>query len=370
MAGIQMSGLASGLDTQSIISQLMAVEELPRTIITNKQAAAQARQTALQDIQTKLSSLKLATTALSSVTTWGNSQTVDSSDATKATVRTVAGAPPGGHQLVVTQLARGAQATYAYSPPATAGSVTVNGLAVDVPVGATLDQAVVAINEASYPDGQGVFAVNVNGQLAISSRTTGSASQAVVTGLGTLVGSGVAGADATGSVDGVAFTSSSNVVTDALPGVEMTLKAATDSTGISINVGNPGPSADAVVNAAKAFVSAYNSVVDAVRSRTTEARVPNPANAAHTLRPRHLDGLGERHDQQRQRRRQAHPRRGQAAIGAVDRSDRGQARAERDREQPERLRPGLQRGAVALLAGRRRDLRAPRRRGERAQRPR
>jgi flagellar hook-associated protein 2 len=280
MAGIQMSGLASGLDTQSIISQLMAVEALPRTIITNKQAAAQARQTALQDIQTKLSSLNLATTALSSVTTWGNSQTVDSSDATKATVRTVAGAPPGGHQLVVTQLARGAQATYAYSPPATAGSVTVNGLAVDVPVGATLDQAVVAINEAGYPDGQGVFAVNVNGQLAISSRTTGSASQAVVTGLGTQVGSGVAGADATGSVDGVAFTSSSNVVTAALPGVEMTLKAATDSTGISINVGNPGPSADAVVNAAKAFVSAYNSVVDAVRSRTTEARVPNPANAS------------------------------------------------------------------------------------------
>ena len=61
--------------------------------------------------------LKTATTALSSVTTWGNSQTVESTDTTKATVRTVAGASPGGHQLVVSQLARGAQATYAYSAP-------------------------------------------------------------------------------------------------------------------------------------------------------------------------------------------------------------------------------------------------------------
>jgi flagellar capping protein FliD len=34
MAGIQLSGLVSGLDTQSIISQLMAVERQPRTRIT------------------------------------------------------------------------------------------------------------------------------------------------------------------------------------------------------------------------------------------------------------------------------------------------------------------------------------------------
>jgi flagellar hook-associated protein 2 len=280
VTGIQLTGLASGLDTDSIISQLMAVEQQPRTIISNKQASAQARQTALQDIQGKLTLLKTATTALSSVSTWGNSQTVESADTTKATVRTVAGAPPGGHQLVVTQLARGAQATYTYAPPATTGSVTVNGVAVDVPVGASLDDAVTAINDADYPDGEGVFAVNVNGTLAISSRTTGAASQAVVTGLGAQSGSGLPGLDAKGTVDGVAFTSASNIVTTALPGVELTLKGATDAAGISINVGNPGPSPDNVVSTVKGFVSAYNAVVDAIRSRITEQRVPNATTTA------------------------------------------------------------------------------------------
>jgi len=39
MAGIQMSGLVSGLDTASIIDQLMKVEKLPRTKITLDQDA-------------------------------------------------------------------------------------------------------------------------------------------------------------------------------------------------------------------------------------------------------------------------------------------------------------------------------------------
>jgi flagellar hook-associated protein 2 len=274
VTGIQLTGLASGLDTESIISQLMAVESRPRTVISNKQASAQARQTALQDIQSKLTALKTANAALKSVTTWGNSQTVESADPTKATVRTVAGASPGGHQLVISQLARGAQATYTYASPATSGSVTVNGVAVAVPAGATLDAAVAAINEADYPAGKAVFAVNVNGQLAISSRTTGAAGQAAVTGLGAQSGPGLAGLDAQGTMDGAPFTSASNVVTSALPGVELTLKGITDATGTSITVGNPGPSADTVVSTVKSFVNGYNNVVDAVRSRITEKRVP------------------------------------------------------------------------------------------------
>jgi flagellar hook-associated protein 2 len=280
MTGIQLTGLGSGLDTESIITQLMAVERRPRTVISNKQASAQARQTALQDIQSKLTALKTATSALKSMTTWGNSQTVESADPTKATARAIAGASPGGHLLVVSQLARGAQATYTYASPATNGSVTVNGVAVNVPAGATLDAAVTAINDATYPAGAAVFAVNVNGQLAISSRTTGAASQAVVSGLGAQSGPGLVGLDAQGTMDGTAFTSASNVVTSALPGVELTLKGITGASGTSITVGSPGPAADTVVSTVKSFVSAYNSVVDAVRSRTTEKRVPAATTAS------------------------------------------------------------------------------------------
>lgn len=272
MAGIQLTGLASGLDTETIISQLLNAERQPRTNLTLKQTAAQAKSDALKDIASKMSSLKLAATALRSAGTWGDVQSIESADVTKVAARTVAGAAPGGHTVTVTGLARGAQSTFDYAPPAADDSIVVNGHAVALGAGATLDAAVAAING---DENAGVYAVNVGGRLAISSKTTGAASAATAT--GTMVSSGttLGGADAAFTVDGVAYTRASNVVTDALAGVELTLKGA--STGTPVTVSTPGPSKDAVVEAAKAFVNAYNATIDAIRSRTTEKRVPTAA---------------------------------------------------------------------------------------------
>ena len=50
MTGIQIMGLASGLDTESIISQVMSVESQPRTRVARQQVAVQARQDALRQI--------------------------------------------------------------------------------------------------------------------------------------------------------------------------------------------------------------------------------------------------------------------------------------------------------------------------------
>ena len=60
MAGIQLSGLVSGMDTASIIDGLMKVEKLPRNKITLDQDATTKRQTLLQEISSKLTSLKFA----------------------------------------------------------------------------------------------------------------------------------------------------------------------------------------------------------------------------------------------------------------------------------------------------------------------
>jgi flagellar hook-associated protein 2 len=275
MAGIQMTGLASGLDTETIITQLLNVERAPRTSLTLKGTAAQAKSDALKDISAKLNSLKLAATALRSAGTWGDTQSVDSGDATKVAVRTVAGAAPGGHTVTVTGLARGAQSVFDYAPPAADDTITVNGHAVALKSGASLDDAVTAING---DESSGVYAVNVGGRLALSSKTTGAAAAATATGTSVSNGTTLAGADAAFTVDGVGYTRSTNVVTDALAGVELTLKGV--STGTAVTVTTPGPSKDAVVDAAKAFVTAYNATVDAIRSRTSEERVPNAATAA------------------------------------------------------------------------------------------
>ena len=60
MAGIQIGGIASGMDTESIITQLMSIESAPRTRTARQQVTVQARQDALRQIDTKLTNLKLA----------------------------------------------------------------------------------------------------------------------------------------------------------------------------------------------------------------------------------------------------------------------------------------------------------------------
>lgn len=278
MAGIQMSGLASGLDTQSIIAQLMAVESQPRIQITDKQLKVQARHDALADIRAQLTALKNAATALKSEATWADTQTVTSSDPTYATARRTAGAASGGYQLQVTSLARADQHTYAYTPPGADTTLTVNGTSIALTANATVDDAVAAINGS---DTAGVYAVNVQGKLVLSSKTTGASSAFTATGgpLAEDVSAARPGADAQYSIDGVAKTSASNVVSDAIAGVELTLKAQTTGAGVTVTVGDPGPDQDAVVSRVKDFIAAYNKTIDNIRSRTTEKVVANPANA-------------------------------------------------------------------------------------------
>lgn len=275
MAGIALTGLASGLDTESIITQLMSAESQPRVNMTYKQAAEQARSTGLQNIASKLSALKLAATTLRSAGTWGDAQSIESADTTKVAARTIAGAASGGHTIAVTGLARATQSMFDYTPPSADGTITVNGQSVAVAAGATIDDAVAAINGT---DSAGVYAVNVGGRLALSSKATGAASAASASGTMLAGASTLAGSDSSFTVDGVPYTRSSNVVADAIAGVELTLKGAT--AGTEVTVSTPGPDPNAVVQAATSFVSAYNATVDAIRSQTTQTRVTNPASTS------------------------------------------------------------------------------------------
>src|SRR5688500_7548118 len=97
MAGIQLSGLASGLDTASIVSQRMAVERQPRTRIEMRQATEQARRDGLNEVAGQLRALKQAAADLRSVGVWADTQTATSSDTSKLDVRRTGGAGPGGY---------------------------------------------------------------------------------------------------------------------------------------------------------------------------------------------------------------------------------------------------------------------------------
>ena len=158
MAGsLALSGLASGVDTSSIVDQLIALDRQSTTRIQDRQYAVKGQQAALKTIASKLAALKTAANALSGDSNWKPTQTVESTDARVAVTQT-GGAGIGGHSLQVNRLASSAQRGYAL-PGGTAGTLTItsatdptNTMSVAVAADATVQQIADAINaKASGP---------------------------------------------------------------------------------------------------------------------------------------------------------------------------------------------------------------------------
>jgi flagellar hook-associated protein 2 len=288
MAGLQLSGLTSGLDTDSIIQQLIAVDRAPETRIKLKESAAQARQSTLNDVATRLRNLLSAAKDLGSVDTWAESQTLDVSDSTKLTATRLSGAATGGHDVNVQTLARSEQRSYTFEKGASTLSFS-NGTIVNI--GADDDGAAVAtkINAASGSPFYAVFVKDPLGQtqndrLVLTRKDTGyfdqSADDAITITGTSWTGTEVLkdGVNAKFTVDGGQVQESkSNVVQSAIPGLQLTLKA-TGTT--SVTVGNPAPDNTAIKGKVQAFVDQYNSTVDFIRTELTEKRVPNASTDA------------------------------------------------------------------------------------------
>jgi flagellar hook-associated protein 2 len=280
MAGIQIGGIASGMDTESIITQLMSIESAPRTRTARQQVTVQARQDALRQIDTKLTNLKLAAGDLRSASIWTPTQAVSSGNESVLTARQLAGAAPGGYTVNVSSLASADSRTYQWN--AGGGSLTVDYKAGAGPLtktfdltGKSLDDAVSTINS---DDSSPVWAVNVGGKLSLSRRDTGDHANWGFDASGPAIGALTAsrdGANASYTVagDATTYTSHTNVASDGLPGLELTFKSTGTST---VTVSTPSAKSDDVATKLKAFVAAYNDAVDLVRSKLSEKRVVNP----------------------------------------------------------------------------------------------
>src|SRR3954467_10196245 len=122
MAGISLTGMASGLDTDSIISQLMALEQNKVVAVQMRQVKVQAHKDDLSSIKSKLDAFKSAAPALSDAATWKATQTSASADTTKLDVTLLGGAGIGGHTVKIDKLASSAQHGFEYTSSATAGT--------------------------------------------------------------------------------------------------------------------------------------------------------------------------------------------------------------------------------------------------------
>src|SRR5215212_9828558 len=138
-SNLALGGLASGVDTATVVQQLMSIERQGSLRLQLKQKQAQARQDALKDVSTRLKNLNTAAADLRSSLMWADTQTVESSDATKVSAKRVSGTGPGSYSVQVTQLARAEQRTYDYTTDSSAATqITIGAKIFDVPASTSL----------------------------------------------------------------------------------------------------------------------------------------------------------------------------------------------------------------------------------------
>jgi flagellar hook-associated protein 2 len=304
MAGITLTGMASGLDTDTIISQLMALEQNKVTAVQMRQVKVQAHKDDLGTIKTKLDAFKTAAAALSDAATWKATQTTSSSDITKLGVTLLSGAGIGGHTVQIDKLASSAQHGFTYTPSGTAGSFDLSyaptaadptpaKVTINVAANATASDVATLINANENAP---VYAAVIkdasnNERIVLSARKTGEDSNFTVDTAAMGAGSSLVEdgtyartgttLNASYTLDGepTPRTSQSNIIENAIPGVRLTLKGVTTSP-MSVTTTPAAIDTDGVTKKVQALVDAYNAVVTATRTELTEKSDPKATTSS------------------------------------------------------------------------------------------
>ena len=272
---IQVTGLASGLDTAKIVSQLMDIQKRPVTMLQTQQKVLQARNTQLTSIQTSLKKVNADALALLDPRVYRGTQKATSSDSTRVAATTTTGAGVGGYQVAVGQLANAAQRTFAFSAPASDGTITIDGHDTSVAAGASVYDLADAINNDQSAT---VYAAATDaGTLVLSNRSTGDtgAGFIAISGAGGVLseqaGRAKQGQNATYSIDGAPGSSSSNTVPGAIPGVNLTLTGVTTTSGpVTVNVGAPAADSTKVESALNQFITDYNAALSTIQTQLAQ----------------------------------------------------------------------------------------------------
>ena len=113
MAGLQLAGLASGLDWRSLVDKLMEAERIPQNRLRAEKAAGERKTASLGSMKDNLTALQTSIKALSGETTdaFGVRSAKIANANTTWTSSASVGAPTGTYQVQVTQLATKAQRT-------------------------------------------------------------------------------------------------------------------------------------------------------------------------------------------------------------------------------------------------------------------
>ncbi len=285
MADLSVGGLASGIDTASLITKLMEAERRPQKILQKKVTTAQSQISVFNQLSSALNSFKTVASGMSSPSGF-ISRSSSVTDSTVASATVTSAALPGSHAIQITSLAQFqrqiSDSSYASSSDLNfkSGTITIGKTgSPDVPVSITIAEGqnslsgiISAINGSAanvsasmINDGNGYrliltgkdtnnYTIDTSGLTTDPAAPNGDAYAAPTF----LNGTGyLAGNPASFSVDGIAMTRTSNSVSDVIPGVTFNLlKGGGSSTTLTV-----ASDTNDVTTKINSFVSSYNSAM-------------------------------------------------------------------------------------------------------------
>ncbi|MGE4244072.1 flagellar filament capping protein FliD [Ramlibacter sp.] len=271
MPSISSTGVGSGLDVNTIVSSLMAVEQRPLTQLQTQAGTLQTRISAYGTLKSQIAALGDVATRLATPANWSTYR-VDSGDASALSAVASTSAAAGTHSLEVTQLAQPQVLASGPRPNSAAvlgtGTLTIElgttalgvftpragSSPVSIPIGAG-SSSLAGIRDAINAAAAGVTAsvvTGADGARLVLRGADGAASSMRVTiadddgdssdgsglsalaydpaapdGAGRNLSQTQAAQDALFKIDGVAVSSATNAPANALEGVTLTLKQVT-----------------------------------------------------------------------------------------------------------------------------------------------
>lgn len=303
MAGLQLSGLASGFDWKSFTDSVMEMERAPARRYQAEQVKNNNKKTQLSTLGTRLSSLQSSINSLASASVSAQRKVVNesSSAVVKSTVSSTT--PMGTYEVQVTSLATASRLTGGVAAqPGVAGTLnirgTAGGTATPITITATMDVAAIVAAINSSAARVTAIANKAGTQIVLTNQVTGAGNDIVVTDASGGALRNVLGLNATPTaatdnvfrINGLNFSSADNTLNSDDHGIAgLTITADV----VMASAGTLKVSADASSMRSKidAFVSSYNSVADFIESSTGYTTTAGKTTAGPLADEREVDAL-------------------------------------------------------------------------------
>ncbi len=281
--GISSVGIGSGIDVQTIVSKLVALEKRPLTALQTKEASIQSQVSAFSQLKSLTSTFADAASALTRDSGW-NSMTVGSTDSASANASVTGIATAGSYSFEVSKLA---QAQTSVSGTAVASGTTFGTGTLSIQIGTSTavdvtlvdgdDTSLAGIASKINDKNAGVIATVItdsSGQRLMlrGSKTGADSSFTVSTSSGFATApAGALGFSITqaaqnteGKLNGLPISSTTRDFTDVIPGLKFTAsKVTTGPVGLTVTADTA-----TTKKGIQTFVDAYNAISDLLSSST------------------------------------------------------------------------------------------------------